>query len=109
MMARMEYERLLTSGSSYMVNWFGGSEYWSRKKTDYYFGVTADEVTSGRSFYQAEESYNLFSGLNAVKQFTSELSLIASAEYLWMSDEITHSPLTTRDDQWTVYAGIFCV
>ncbi|MCG8018427.1 MAG: MipA/OmpV family protein [Candidatus Thiodiazotropha sp. 'RUGA'] len=104
---RVEYERSLLTGSAYMVNWFAGSEYWNRKKTDYYFGVTEEEATSVRPVYSADESYNLFAGVNAVKRFNDRYSLIASAEYQWMTDEINDSPLTTRQDQWTIYAGIF--
>ncbi|RLW56228.1 MAG: hypothetical protein B6D70_08930 [gamma proteobacterium symbiont of Stewartia floridana] len=104
---RFEYERSLLTGTTYMINWFGGSEYWSRKKTDYYFGVTEEEATSVRPGYSADESYNLFAGVNAVKRFNDRYSLIASAEYQWMPDEINDSPLTTRQDQWTIYAGIF--
>ncbi|MEW8627021.1 MAG: MipA/OmpV family protein [Candidatus Thiodiazotropha sp.] len=104
---RVEYERSLLTGSTYMVNWFGGSEFWSSKKTDYYFGVTPEEATSVRPVYKAGESYNLFAGVNTVKRFNAEYSLIASAEYQWSTDEINDSPLTARQDQWTLYAGIF--
>jgi outer membrane protein len=104
---RAEYERSLLTGSTYMLNWFGGSEYWSSKKTDYYFGVTPQEATLLRPAYTVDESYNVFAGINAVKRFNAEYSLIASAEYQWMTDEVNNSPLTTRQDQWTVYAGVF--
>ncbi|MBV2124870.1 MAG: MipA/OmpV family protein [Candidatus Thiodiazotropha sp. (ex Ctena orbiculata)] len=104
---RVEYERSLLNGKTYMVNWFGGSEFWSRKKTNYYFGVTPEESTSSRPVYTADESYSLFAGVNAVKRLNDRYSLIASADYQWMTDEIDDSPLTTRQDQWTLYAGIF--
>jgi outer membrane protein len=105
--ARIEFERSLLTGSSYMINWFSGSEYWSNDKTNYYFGVTAEEAIHGRPAYTADESYNLFAGINGVKRLNAKYSLIASAEYQWMTDEINDSPLTTRQDQWSVYAGIF--
>ncbi|MEW8462088.1 MAG: MipA/OmpV family protein, partial [Candidatus Thiodiazotropha endolucinida] len=80
---------------------------WSRKKTNYYFGVTPEESTSSRPVYTADENYSLFAGVNAVKRLNDRYSLIASADYQWMTDEIDDSPLTTRQDQWTLYAGIF--
>jgi outer membrane protein len=105
--ARVEYERLFLTGSRYMVSWFGGSEYWSNKKTDYYFGVTEEEVRMNRPYHKANDCYNVFAGLNLVKQFNESISLIASAEYLWMGDEVKDSPVSERQDQWTTYAGIF--
>jgi outer membrane protein len=104
---RIEYERSMMTGSSYMVSWFAGSEYWSSKKTNYYFGINPEEVMPDRPVYSAGQSYNLFSGINVVKRFNVKYSMIASAEYQWMADEMIESPITSRQDQWSVYAGLF--
>ncbi|MEW8506102.1 MAG: MipA/OmpV family protein [Candidatus Thiodiazotropha sp.] len=105
--AGIEYERKLWVDDAHAVTWYAGSEYWSGRKTDYYFGVTREEATSTRAIYSADKSYSFSLGSNAIKRIDNNLSLIASAEYLWMTDAVKDSPLTARQDQWTAYAGIF--
>ncbi|MES9991247.1 MAG: MipA/OmpV family protein [Candidatus Thiodiazotropha sp.] len=105
--ARLEYERNLWTDDAHMLTWYAGTEYWDSKKTDYYFGVTREEATSTRAFYAADESVSVYLGSNAVKRISTNISLIASAEYLWMTDTVNDSPLTAKQDQWTAYAGIF--
>ncbi len=105
--SRLEYERPLLINEPHMVTWYAGAEYWNSKKTNYYFGVTREEQTSVRSTYAADESYSLFLGSNALKRISKKITLIVSAEYLWMTDVVDDSPLTTRQEQYSAYAGIF--
>jgi outer membrane protein len=105
--ARFEYERPIWTNDALMVSWYAGSEYWNSKKTNYYFGVTPEEATAARSVYTTDESYSLFLGSNAIKHIKNDISVIASAEYLQVTDAIYDSPLTTRKDQWSTYIGVF--
>lgn len=105
--ARFEYERPFWMGDAHMVSWYAGSEYWSSKKTDYYFGVTDDEETAMRSVYTADESQSLFLGANALKRISDDITVIVNAEYQQVSAAVNDSPLTTRKDQWSAYAGVF--
>jgi outer membrane protein len=105
--ANFEYEHPFWIDDALMVSWYTRSEYWNSKKTDYYFGVTHEEATSTRPFYAAHESYSFHLGSNAFKRINDKITAIVSAEYLWMSDAVKDSPLTSRQDQWSAYAGVF--
>ncbi|MEW7973732.1 MAG: MipA/OmpV family protein [Candidatus Thiodiazotropha endolucinida] len=105
--ARFEYERPYWMNDSLMVSWYTGSEYWSNKKTEYYFGVTPAEATLTRSVYAPDENYSFYLGSSASKCVNDNITLIVNAEYLWMSDAASDSPLTARQDQWSAYAGVF--
>jgi outer membrane protein len=105
--ARFEYERPFLMEDTLMVSWYTGSEYWNQKKTNYYFGVNREEETSTRPVYTTGDSYSAIIGSNAAKRINENFNIIVSAEYLWMSDTVDHSPLTDRQDQWSAYTGIF--
>jgi outer membrane protein len=105
--ARLEYERPFWTEDALMVSWYTGSEYWNDKKTDYYFGVTSEEATLRRPIYATDESYSFYVGSNAINRIDDNISLLASVEYLRMSDAVIGSPLTARQDQWSAYAGVF--
>jgi outer membrane protein len=105
--AQLDYERSLWIDNRLMVSWYTGSEYWNSKKTTYYFGVTPQEAISTRPDYTTDESYSLYLGSNIHKRINDKITFIVNVEYLWMSDAINDSPLTTRQDQWSAYAGVF--
>lgn len=105
--ARFEYERPYWTNDAHMLSWYAGSEYWNRNKTDYYYGVTADEATDTRSDYTADENHSFYLGSNLVKRLDDNTRLLASAEYLRADDTVNDSPLTTRQDQWSAYVGVF--
>ncbi|WP_316364191.1 MipA/OmpV family protein [Candidatus Thiodiazotropha sp. CDECU1] len=105
---RVEYERPFWTNDTHMLSWYAGSEYWNGKKTDYYFGVSPEEATAAtRHDYTADESYRFYLGSNLVKRIDDNISLLASAEYLRADDAVDDSPLTTRQDQWSAYIGVF--
>ncbi|WP_162299795.1 MipA/OmpV family protein [Marinospirillum perlucidum] len=105
--ARVEFERLAWMNSSHLLTWYVGSEYWDTRKTEYYFGVETLETLPHRPSYRPEDSYTGFIGTNFFRQLTPKLTLIISGEYLLASSAIADSPLTTREDQWSAYGGIF--
>ncbi len=105
--ALLEYERPFWTDNEHMLSWYTGVEYWSSKKTDYYFGVRAEEATSTRPAYLTDDSYGVYVGGNALKRLTDQVSLIVNVEYRWMGDTVDESPLTSKQDQWSAYTGIF--
>ena len=105
--ARFEYERPLLMDAAHLVSWYTGLEYWSRRKTDYYFGVTPEEAMSAHPVYAPNKSYNFNFGVNTFKRLNDKFTVIFNAEYLRASDAVNDSPLTTRQDQWSAYAGVF--
>ncbi len=104
---RLDYERAVWVADSYAVSLYTGSEYWSSKKTDYYFGVNPDESTATRAEYVAGDNFEIFVGANAHKRVDESISLSFSAEYLWASDAINDSPVTARRGQWSAHAAVF--
>ncbi|MES9969218.1 MAG: MipA/OmpV family protein [Candidatus Thiodiazotropha sp.] len=105
--ARFEYERPLWTDDAHMLSWHAGSEYWNSRKTDYYFGVAAEEAAPARSAYTADENYSFYIGSNLVKRIDDKITLLASAEYLRAGDAVNDSPITVRQDQWSAYVGVF--
>jgi MipA family protein len=104
--AQLDYEHPLWTDDAHMVTWYTGSEFWSSRKTDYYFGVTAEEATSARLAYDPDESYRFYIGSNVFKRIKTNITVIFNAEYLWSTNAVDDSPLTTRQDQWSTYAGV---
>ena len=80
-----------------------GLHYWSKKTSDYYFGVNADETTDSagtvvRSEYNLTgETMNYFLGYNAAYPLTKHWGLTHSLHKTWFDDEILDSPVVDED------------
>ncbi|TQV74187.1 MipA/OmpV family protein [Exilibacterium tricleocarpae] len=75
-----------------------GLEYQDRDYTDYYYGVRETEVRADRLAYRADAATNSFLGYALFYQLSTKWSLIHSARYLKLHDEIVDSTLTTDED-----------
>lgn len=79
-----------------------GVKYWSRKVSDYYYGVGADETTDGvstvRSQYNVSgDTKNYFLGYRATYPLTKNWGLTHSVHKTWYDDEILDSPIVDDD------------
>ena len=80
-----------------------GVKYWSKKTSDYYFGVNADETTDGngstvRTTYDiADSTTNYFMGYSAAYPLTKHWGLTHSLHKTWYDDQILNSPVVDND------------
>lgn len=97
------YTNLLPLGSSKLRLYPEiGMDYWSKKVSNYYFGVNADETTVDnvvvRSQYSlTDESTNYFLGYSAQYPLTKHWGLTHSLRKTWYDDQILDSPVV--DDE----------
>ena len=79
-----------------------GLHYWSRKTSDYYFGVDSSETknTSGtvvRNAYDVDATKNYFLGYSAQYPLTKRWGLTHSLRKTWYDDDILDSPVVDND------------
>ncbi len=75
-----------------------GAEYYDRDFSDYFYGVRETEVRADRLAYRADAAVNSFLGYSVFYQISKKWSLIHSARYIKLDDEIVDSTLTTDED-----------
>lgn len=103
--ANLDYESSILEREQLEVSLYVGAGYWNQDKTHYYFGVEPNEVRAGREAYQAKDSYSVYLGANLFKDVTSNVTLLASTEYISRSSAVKDSPITAYSDSWLIYAG----
>lgn len=97
------YTTLLPLGSSKLRLYpEAGIDYWSKKVSNYYFGVNADETVSNgqtvRSQYSiGNETKNYFLGYSAEYPLTKHWGLTHSLRKTWYDDQILDSPVVDDD------------
>lgn len=75
-----------------------GLSYWSRKVSDYYFGVESDEVLPvGRGTYDLESTSNVFLGYRMEYPLSKHWGLTHSLRSTWYDDDILDSPIVEED------------
>ncbi|MGB1311600.1 MAG: MipA/OmpV family protein, partial [Leucothrix sp.] len=79
-----------------------GVNYWSRKVSDYYFGVNADEtmhngVTVRNKYDVTGDTKNYFLGYSAAYPLNKHWGLTHSLRKTWYDDQILDSPVVDGD------------
>lgn len=75
-----------------------GINYWSKKVSDYYFGVDVDETTTTRSQYSVtSDTKNYFLGYSAQYPLNKKWGLTHSLRKTWYDDQILDSPIVDND------------
>lgn len=74
---------------------------------DYYYGVKPSEARrSGFSVYEPAGSVSPYAGLTARLQFSEHLSGFASARAIFLSQEITDSPMVDSSEKYSLSLGV---
>ncbi|MCX0222073.1 MipA/OmpV family protein, partial [Escherichia coli] len=72
-----------------------------------YYGVSGSESRrSGLSSFSPGDSWTPYVGLSAKYALTTNLTLLASANYSVLPDDIKNSPMVDRDDSFTFLSGV---
>lgn len=84
-----------------------GVLYYDEKFNEYYYGISGNESRrSGLSSYSPGDSWTPYVGLSAKYALTTNLTLLASANYSALPDDIKNSPMVERDDSFTFMSGL---
>lgn len=84
-----------------------GVLYYDENFNQYYYGISGNESRrSGLSSYSPGDSWTPYVGLSAKYALTSNLTLLASANYSVLPDDIKNSPMVDRDDSFTFLSGV---
>jgi len=85
-------------------NWGGfdfipsaGMRWKSQDLVNYYYGVRPHEARAGRSAYEGEPALDPFVRLALRRRLTRRWSLLATAQYEWLDDEIRNSRIVDAD------------
>lgn len=73
---------------------------------EYYYGVRPDEVTEARPAYSGSDVLNVSASLNAEYKLTDSWEIIGGAQYTYLGDEITDSPIIERDREVILYSAV---
>lgn len=82
-----------------------GYNYWSEDRSDYYFGVRADEATAVRPEYELDGTSNWDAGVFASTDIAPRVFAIAGAGYTYYDDDIRDSPIVSADGKFRVFVG----
>ncbi|MCG3267879.1 MipA/OmpV family protein [Yoonia sp. I 8.24] len=83
----------------------GGVTYTSEEHNQYYYGVTTDEVTAGRSVYLADDAFLPFIAVEALVPVSDNVTFVAQVEFIDLED-VKDSPLLDADTNATALLGI---
>lgn len=79
--------------------------YWSDDRSDYYFGVRAEEATAVRPEYELDGTSNWDAGVFASTDITRRVFALAGAGYTYYDDDIRDSPIVSADGKFRVFVG----
>jgi outer membrane protein len=107
-LAGLEMAQPLPLGKKTLVAPFVGIQYLSKNYTDYYYGITdhESEKLTNIDSYSPDSSYKIVTGIKGYSNITDNVELLFSGEYSQYSDEISDSPLTRGDSNFSFIFGI---
>ncbi len=85
---------------------FVGAAYQNSDLVDYYYGVRPNEVRPGRSRYDGNSAINWFSGAGFRYKIDDNWRLIGNAQYEWLSNEISGSPIVDQTYNISAVLGL---
>ncbi|EHM37444.1 MipA/OmpV family protein [Hafnia alvei] len=75
--------------------------------TQYYYGISDHEShDSGLKKYQPEDSWNPFLGLSVSYKLLPRLTLLSSARYTMLDDQIKNSPMVDSAYDFSLFTGV---
>jgi len=87
-----------------------GVRWKSENLVDYYYGVRADEVrfdpALARLAYDGDDAVDPYVRLAVRHKLASRWSLLAAAQYEWLDDEITDSPIVDKSYEASFLLGL---
>lgn len=78
----------------------------SEELVEYYYGVRLDEATPDRPAYSGSAVLNASVGLNASYELADSWEIIGGAEYTFLGDGITDSPIIEKDHEVIMFSAI---
>jgi len=85
---------------------YAGAEYFSGKKSDYYYGVRAKEATLQRPEYHADDALNPYVGVTEFFAFSEQWAVVLNVEYKHLDNTLFHSPIVSDHSQVSGYLSI---
>lgn len=84
-----------------------GITWYSNSFTQYYYGISGHEShDSGLKKYQPEDSWNPFLGLSVSYKLLPQLTLLSSARYTMLDDQIKNSPMVDSAYDFSLFTGV---
>lgn len=83
----------------------GGMTYTSDEHNQYYYGVSADEATTDRAAYLADDAFLPFIEIEALMPVSDNVAIVAQIEFRDM-DDVKDSPLLDHDTSTSALLGI---
>lgn len=83
-----------------------GFDWLDNKASNYYFGISPDDINFNSAQYQTGSSINPFIAVTANIPITRNMSFIAHLKYLKLDSAIADSPMTSQSYSVTHFAGI---
>jgi len=83
-----------------------GVKHKSGNLVDYYYGVESDEIALDRLPFEGDDAIDPFVRLAVRRKLGVRWSVMVAAQYEWLADEITGSPIVDDDYQASLLAGL---
>ena len=77
----------------------------SAELVEYYYGVEPAEVTNDRPAYSGKSVVNVTAGLGAMYALTENWEIVGGAEYTFLGDGITDSPIIAENSEVIAYTA----
>ena len=107
-LAGLEMAQPLPIGKKTLVAPFVSMQYLSQNYTNYYFGITDSESAklSNIDPYSPDSSYKISTGIKGYSNITDNIELVFLGEYNQYSNEISNSPLTRGNSNFSLLLGL---
>ncbi|MCD6258313.1 MAG: MipA/OmpV family protein [Helicobacteraceae bacterium] len=104
--ALLEYAHLYPIEEKHLLINNYGVEYFSSKKSTYYFGVLPSESTSQREQYALDESYTIYTSVDYIYALRDQWTLFLNLEYKLFDSQIFKSPIVDKRSAVSSFIGV---
>ena len=102
----LKYTTLLPLSRKSILMPYLGVEYSSKKKSNYYYGVTEKESTINRSSYTVGNTINPYIGIKTAYKINKKWSLSGKVEYQYLDKKISNSPIINKNNKSSIAMGV---
>ena len=103
----IKYTTLLPLSSKSILMPYLGVEHFSKKKSNYYYGVTEKESTNNRVSYSVSNTTTPYIGVKTAYKINKRWSLSGKIEYKYLDKKISNSPIINKNNKSSIAMGVF--
>lgn len=102
----VKYTKLLPLSNKSILMPYLGVEHFSKKKSNYYYGVAESESTANRASYNVGNTTNPYIGVKTAYKINKKWSLFGKVDYKYLDKKISNSPIISENNKASIAMGV---